>query len=356
MRIYKALLFCILVIGVIYSCSESNDNVDFTLDSFCDTVNIGVGNAYKSDSLFLVNPRWIRYHPDSFLIIQELRSPKMITVLDLKSNGIQKLISKGKGPGEMLSAWGIEIQGNILFVFCSQLRKVIKLSPDAERKFQILDEYLLDEKQTSKFYPLTGELSVCLSDIGDESRLVYLTKEGKLIKKFGDYPPLLNRNEVKPDNDIFASYISAIPNGSKFAVVCAYTDIIEIYDIENGLEKRIHGPLGINLEAHYVKVGPGRMTRRVPAYLTYCMVDAGLNEFMTGLVSYKGEKNKGPQLIEAYPKKILCFDWNGKPLRIFNLEFPIFTFDMDWKNKILYTVKCADESPEIVSFSLKDIL
>lgn len=356
MRKEYILIICILVTDLFYACTESKEETDFTLNSFDKSIYLKGGNRYENDSLFLGNPRWIRFHPDSFLIIQEMGSTKMLTVIDLKSNRIQKLISKGKGPGEMVSAWGIEILNKNLFVFCGQLRKVIKLSPGNDRRFHITDEFMLDEKQSKGPYPLNDNLLVCLSNIGDDNRLAYLTGEGKIIKKFGDYPPLLNGDQVKPDNDIFGSYISANSDGSKFVVVCAYTDIIEIYDTEKGLERRIHGPLGINLEAHYVKVGPGRMTRREPGYLTYCMADANFVEFWTGFISYKGEKNKGPQLTEAYPKQIFCFNWKGKPLRIINLEFPVFAFDVDWENKILYSIKCDEESPELVSFSLNDIL
>jgi len=356
MRKKNAQIIFILITVLLNSCTESRVETEFTLNSFDKSFYLKDGQSYENDSLFLGNPRWIRFHPDSFLIIQEMGSAKMLTVIDLKCNMIQKLISKGKGPGEMISVWGIEILNKDLYAFCGQLRKVIKLSPGKDRRFNIIDEFMLDEKQSKGTYPLTENLLVCLSNIGDVNRFTYLTGEGKIIRKFGDYPTLLNSDQVKPDNDIFGSYISANSNGSKFVVVCAYTDIIEIYDTEKGLERRIHGPLGINLEAHYVKVGPGRMTRREPGYLTYCMADANIDEFWTGFISYKGEKNKGPRLTEAYPKQIFCFNWKGKPLRIINLEFPVFAFDVDWGNKILYCIKCDEESPGLISFSIKDIL
>lgn len=356
----KANLFLIIVISVvciIYSCSNSKpDGADFKEESFRKTFLLAEGRMYKNDSLFIGHPTSIRFHPDSFLIVQCMSTQKLVKIVDLKSNIIQEVIPQGKGPGEIIVPWGIEIIGKDLYVFCGQLRKVIKLTPDINRKFKIAEEFSLDEKQTTRFYPLKTDLMVCLSKNGDAKRLTFLDNKGKIIKKLGDYPPLLNSKEIKGDNNIFQSAISATPDGNKIVLACTLTDVLEIYDIDKGLEKRFQGPLGIHLTITKQTVGSGKMLHHEPAYMTYRNISANANEFWVDYNGYKLEKGKRPLVSETSPKQIFCFDWEGNPLRKIEFNFPFMAFDVDWNGKVLYSLAWQAENPEIIAYPLNGIL
>ena len=105
-------IIAILFIITITSCSRSTkDNGDFSDETIKTIIHLTDGKIYSNDSLFLGYPLWLRFHPDSFLIIQEYNTPKLIKIIDLKNNQIQELIPQGKGPGEMLVSWGIYIIG-----------------------------------------------------------------------------------------------------------------------------------------------------------------------------------------------------------------------------------------------------
>lgn len=346
-----------LLCSFIISCKHSSiANLDFTETSFKDTFNIINRMVLQNDSLFIGNPTWIRFHPDSFLIVQDMGTSKLIKIIDLKTRKIQEVIPQGRGPGEMIVAWGIQTLEKDLYVFCGQLRKVIVLSPDENRKFQITKEISLDEKETTKFCPLTHNTMVCLSNFGDDNRLTFLDNNGKITKKYGNFPSVLNGENVKLDNNIFQSYIESAPNGDKFVLVCSRTDIIEIYDTEKGLIKRLHGPLGIQLNIHNKDVGIGTMINFDPSYLTYGRGDANENEFWVGYIGFNTKTIDKPSTSDVSPKKIFCFDWFGNPIRKIDLEKPFIAFDVDWKGKYLYTLEWEDNYPKIVSYSLINIL
>jgi hypothetical protein len=306
--------------------------------------------------LLLGHPTSIRFHPDSFLVVEDRGFPRLIKVIDLINNSIQELVPKGRGPGEMIVPWGIEVRGKDLYTFCGQLRKVIKFTPDTGRQFKETGEFILEEKQSPRFYPLSDNLMICLSNLGDIKRLTFLNNKGKIIKKNGDYPSLLNDDDVKPDNDIFFSAISATPDGNKFVLACTKTDVLEIYDAEAGLEKRYQGPVGIKLTVTKVKAGYGFMVLPEPRYDTYSSIIGGANEFWVSYNGFKIERQKPPSRSEQYPKQIFCFNWKGRPIRKIESDVPIMSFDIDWVNKILYSLELHNGNPEITLHSLNEII
>lgn len=357
MKSYSNSLIIVIVSCLITSCSgRKAGKADFNEQSFRETSHLSNGEIYKNDSLFAGNPRWIRFHPDSFLILQDMGTPKLVKIIDLKSNKVQEVAPHGRGPGETVTAWGIDIVDNDLYVFDGQMRKVIVYAPNNERKFQITKEFKLDERHTTSFYPLSKDLLVCLSDNGEKERLTLLNMEGKIVKKMGDYPPLLNSNGIASDNNIFYSMITGIPNGDKIVLACTSTDVLEIYNTETGLIRRIQGPVGIQLTVTKKNIGIGYMLHTDPRYATYGMADANANEFWVEYSGYKAESEIRPSTGDLYPKRIFCFDWEGNPIRILEFDYPVITFDVDWNNKILYSLILKDNYTEIASYSLINIL
>ncbi len=83
------------------------------------TLNSNDAKKYTNDSLFLGNPLELKFHPEGFIVLQEFQLQRQITVIDLKTGNVQQLVSRGRGPNEMLSARNITIQdGNIWVHTC----------------------------------------------------------------------------------------------------------------------------------------------------------------------------------------------------------------------------------------------
>lgn len=341
-----------------YSCSNSNiEELSFNENSFKEVIRMPIGKKYINNNLFLGDPRWIRFHPDSFLIIQEIGTSNLVTIIDLRTNGIQKMIPIGKGPGELISAWGTEVFDGESFTYSRPMGKIVKYAPDHNRKFQIIDEFKFHGMEPMDVLPLKKNCFVSLSSLDSDKRLTFYDGQGNIINQMGDFPAFISKNGKKGDNDIFSSYMTSKPDGDKILLACAYTDILEIYDAETGLVKRIHGPLGIKLEVNTINIGVGTMSRRDPSILTYCKVEASKHEFWVGYLGFERNKVSGPKLSDVFPRRIFCFNWNGKPLRIIEFNSSMFAFDIDWKGKMMYAVEINEFSePAIVSYDLTDIL
>ena len=181
-------IIMLTLIMVISSCSK---NSKFTESSFKYSFNLNNGVKYQNDSLKLWNPITLKFHPDSFLIFSD-DNRNLLKIIDLKTNAIQELIPRGHGFGELVTAFNIELNGRDIYIFCPLLGKIVKLSPDENRKFKVLKEFNIEEKGTLRFFPLKKDLFVCLSRMGEENRVTYFDEAGKNLKKFGDYPPFLN--------------------------------------------------------------------------------------------------------------------------------------------------------------------
>jgi hypothetical protein len=355
MKIKRKINWVILTVGLICSCSNQNGlTPDFNENSFKESVPLQNGEKYRNDSLFFGIPYYLKFHCDSFLIYLDLKTTKKVKIIDLKNKRIQEVISSGRGPGEMLAPWGLEVIGKDVYVFCLQLVKVIKLSPDKNRNFHVTEEFKLEEMHTTSFHPLTKDLFVCTSNIGDVNRLTFLNSKGEIIKKLGDYPAI--NGQLKPDNEIFSSFISGTPEGDKIILACNSIDVLEIYNTKDGLIRRLHGPVGIQQTVSYENIGAGFHLIRDPNFSTFGPIQANKDEFWVCYTGYKFEKDVPATINDTFPKRIYCFDWKGNPIRKMELDYTFHGFDIDWNGKVLYTLEIRNGNPEIFRYSLINIL
>ena len=134
----------------------------------------------------------------------------------------------------------------------------------------------------------------------------------------------------------------------KVAVCYYWTDLIEIYDKEGKLDKRIHGPEHIypHFEGHidgemsFSKTVPGRSRDAF-----YCPVSVGDNIFV--LFNGKFPNEEGYNVLA---NQIFVFDWDGKPQKIYELDRGISNMDVDEKNKKIYGIS-DDPEYQVIEFS-----
>jgi len=348
---------CAVLSCIVFSCGHGKGNEDlFSEGSFNTRIDLRDGRQLVVDDLFLGQPASITFHPDSFLIVDKTDSPMLISIIDLKNNKTQELIPRGRGPGEMLVSRGVTIVDRDIYLYCVQLSKVIILTPAGDRSFCITNEFFIDEKQSGCLHPLSRDRTVCLSAVGDENRFTLLNGNGRILEKFGGYPQFLNDDEIKANNDIFQSVIASTPDGERFVTVCSKTDLFELYDVDAGLQSRFQGPLGLKHFVEATSMGSGYMLRPEPHYKTYRPLIANKDEFWAGFIGHRIERGKGLTLADQCTKKIFCFDWEGKPLRMFSLEFPAVYFDVDWNEKSLYALELHENDLVITTYDLDNYL
>jgi hypothetical protein len=347
-------IFIIIFLAIILtSCSKnSKKNPDFKLSSFIEKINIKNGSFLFDDKIELMDPRKLRYHPDSFLVIQELGTNKMIKIIDLKTGNIQKILKKGKGPKEVISAWGVYIIGRNIWVFGSKQKKLIKISPADNRKFEISNEFILDDKYVFGG-TMNSDTSYIALSFGDSTRLSFFNNNGELTKKMGGFPSFINDKTISPNNDIFDSTVAASKNGKKIVLACYDTDIIEIYDIKKGLQHRLQGPYGHSFSINKKTIeGNFTMFLHEPMFYAYGNAigrDEGFYIGYRGLVNPTRRKLESSN--EGYPNKIFYFNWDGQPLKLFEFEQHLIAFDLNTEENKMYCIIRTPE-PKIKVFNL----
>ncbi|MEL7587112.1 MAG: BF3164 family lipoprotein [Prolixibacteraceae bacterium] len=112
------------------------------------------------------------------------------------------------------------------------------------------------------------------------------------------------------------------------AIAYRFADVFAIVDDRGKVISAVHGPDNILQDPDYSKIDQVLTTSDIRSdneYI-YCM--------------YSGEKRmetKGGELTPNYAKKILVYNWEGNPVAVLNLEYPLVSFDVDSQNNLLYT-------------------
>ena len=348
-------IILLVVFLILHSCDNIEKvKVDFEENSFPEEVYFDAkGEEYFNPNLILLNPNFILYHPDSFLIIHDLGAPFLIKIVDMETGVIQEVIRKGRGPHEMLVAWGTRLIDNDVWVFGAQLKKMCRLKVDENRRFYVSDEVSIKDKGVPEVIALSEEMFVGLSSYGDENRLTYYNSRGEIIKRMGQFPPLNNNSSFKVGNsNIFLSAMNSSSSGDKVVLACLNTDIIEIYDVNKGIVKRLHGPEGVQISAKKKDVGPGFMVVTTPKFKSFrkgIWSDDG--EFWLPYLGYMPKKGGERSRENIYVKKIFCFDWNGNPVKKIEFSVPFLSFAVNKSEGKIYCL-LEEEEPKIIIYSM----
>ena len=119
-----------------------------------------------------------------------------------------------------------------------------------------------------------------------------------------------------------------------------FTDLIEVYDYSGHCIKRMRGPHQIELVMDLQSAGDGYTTAKTRKGETYKCYSSPVHAGEEVFVLYFGELSEDYQERDF---KIIVFDWNGKPLRMYELDTHLFTFSVDYENKIIYGITNSPE-------------
>jgi hypothetical protein len=323
-----------------YQNSESIDWTDFK------TIELLKGNVVTFDSM-IMKP-WLLQVYDTLLITCNLNTDKLLHVFDLKNRKqIAQYIPMGQGPTEML---------NPFFIPNDSVIMLFDLGKSIISKYNILD--FMDSVDPSPFEQIKlseGIMSemVLVEDgiIGSpyhpEHAFYKFDKSGNEIRIFGERPV----SDITYSNvEIVDAYRSVLTSNSidKVAVCYYWTDLIEIYDKDGKLKKRIHGP--DHFYPHFKGYTDGGMiySKTIPgtsrdAY--YSPVSVGENIFV--LFNGKDPNEAGYNILAD---RIFVFGWDGTPRKIYELDRGISNMDVDEKNKKIYGIS-DDPEYQIIEFS-----
>ncbi|RHJ93004.1 BF3164 family lipoprotein [Parabacteroides bouchesdurhonensis] len=181
-------------------------------------------------------------------------------------------------------------------------------------------------------------------------RITLFDENGNFIKTAGEFPPF--QKELTPFESIEGFYCSIVLSPYKNFIYLFYkqTDLIEQYDLEGNLIKRIHGPEHFFPEVKEASKNDMTHVSSIPekskdAY--FCPVVT--NDKMYVLYSGAYFDPKQPTYLM---KHLFVFNNDGTPIQRYLLDQSIFCFAVNEETNKLYGIS-NDPEFHIVEYSLK---
>ncbi len=265
----------------------------------------------------------------------------------------KKYLRKGKGPSEALGVFNFGIIGEKIWIqdvmlkklLFNNLKEILGKNEDLRfKEFKVNDFYYdIDFMDSSSFYAVGNLYSKYKVD---EVKLPESTK----VKSFGEFEFIPEEIPVDALKDSYLSYVCLRPSGEKLVLAYRYTDVIEIYDINEKSWIAIQGPEVFNVEFEVGKNSFGNNfmektsnTRRAYNYGTVS------DNFIYLLYSGK-ERNENWSISNC----IFVFDWDGKPVAKLNLDRNISKFAITNDEKTIYAYD--ENNGNIIKADLNNLL
>lgn len=352
MRMLKRYLYLFLLGMLLLSCSHEKKQ-------FADAILIG-NNDFKEylnlkaeksglDSMLLA-PIQLQIY-DTVLAIMNSRADKMVHLFSLNSKKkIAEHISVGQGPNDMLVPRFIENSAHSMQLSDLMTSTVVKY--DLCDFFKPEEAFCIERISLKK--RVFGEVRL-LGDkyVGPARKASYLLNmydaNGEVVDSIGRCPEVTWETTDSEKINMY-SFSFTTNSHDKIAVCYNWTDLIDIYDGNGNLSKRIHGPK--RFVSCFKEFNDGKVISSSPVKgqtrdAFFCPVDMG-DEFWV-LFSGKSESEENYSILA---NQILVYGWDGSPRKILNLDQGVFSIAVDKKNKKIYGIS---DSPEfhIVEFPYK---
>lgn len=351
---YSNVLFVSLLL--LCSCSVNKSYVEdgvikYSLNDFKSVKINNNAGTLVSDDVSFGRSAFIKAVNDSIIAVKLTRSPEQVILHNLNSGKNQTAVITGKGPLEMLrvATMSITADGDLMLVG-SRDKKVMRTHwNDSDTIGMTKFECFLPEDVMNGVSANSGKV-IGIPFFLDNTRAIITTPNDSSYITFGSFPSIEMPDSVKANNSIFQSDIAYSYKNNCAILTNKSWNIIELYNLENGVSKTLVGPDEINARIIEKKIPNGRYFQQDPFWIYFKCVSAGPDTFSVG---YIGTKVKKEDDFEKKINRILEFDYSGKPLRCFSFDHDIDAFDIDYSNRIIYTIEEKDD-PLIMKYTLPD--
>jgi WD40 repeat protein len=307
----------------------------FNEKDFAELVNLK-GSVLQVDTM-IMKPAGINV-VDNLLFLTNINTEYIFEVYDLNTHKkINECIKHGNGPGEMLYPVIVNLTKDSLWIFDRHLQFLHNYrtkdfisgsNPESVRKIR-LDNY-------SEVTVLPDNRIIASPDMNADRMFAYYDLNAKRLESKGEYP---DKNLSAIDHIMSHRFEYTTNLNDRIFVCYTYNNIIEIYDGAGDLVKRRYGPNEVQSKpvVKYRTTKDGiSVGSIVPGSMNICYfapVSVGNEVFVT----YVGAPN---EKTVSFPrnKKILVFDFEGNPLRIYNLDIPVGYFAVDAEKRIIYGI------------------
>jgi hypothetical protein len=339
----------VLILGVflISSCGDWNRyemSTSITEEDFSTHSLTGVRVEFND---LIMNPNQLMIY-DTLLITCNQSTSKLFHIFDLKTKKkIGESVLMGQGPMEMIQPYFIA-DCDTVTVYDMMTTVVSRYVPKEFISNPVptpVQQVKLSERIFSKMAFLGDHI------IGSPYHPKYpfylFSKNGEKTGTFASYPI---SGLTYSDVEIVEAYRADIVTNrnDKVAFCYNFTDLIEIYDKNGTLKKRIHGPG--KFFPHFKEFTDGVMITAKPVEekyraAFYSPVNIGDHFFV--LYNGRNIRDKGFTMLA---QQILVFDWDGNPIKRYLLDQGVSSITVDQKNKKIYGISNHPEY-HIVEFS-----
>jgi hypothetical protein len=342
-----------IFILLFYSCHVSDryrDVEKFTLQDIPQTVSL-TGEQIDFDAM-IMSPKYITV-VDTVLIITNRNTENFIHCFDVKNRKkLTESIARGNGPEDMLDAKNAQLVDTFIWIFDMQkqmIRQYGKHDICLSQNPKSLNNVRPQEGFFDAVLALPGQDKFIASTVQpDKKRFALFDKSGYMLTEFGDFPESNASMTSIEAVQSFTGYLTC--SNDKFIFVCNQTDLIELYNLDGKLNKRLHGPDGFfpHMKQKSVEGGgivvSGIEGKSREGYFSPVVYGNELWVLYDGRNSYSDPNH----LMNA----IIVFDLTkGKPVRLIKLDKAIFSFAVDGKNNVIYGIS-SDPEYHIVRFDL----
>ena len=344
--------YIILFLIVLVACSDKNGSnyQDATIIEYKDFASIQklVGKVFLSDKEVLKPMRV--YVCDTILVTMNPMEKKLFHLFDLNSKRkIGQRISLGQGPNEMIRPSIIKFDENQIIIF--DVASFTLFTYDTA-DFISKEITLPVERRTLELqaYGEIGMLADCLigSTYNPKNQFVKFNNAGNKVGEFVYYPVVTDLSYTD-DEKLEAFKFSFVTNMKDRIAVCyKWTDLIDIYDQNGQLRKRIHGP-----EHSYARFKEFHNGDAIAATPDKENKDSYFFPYNVGddfFVLFNGKPWNPDAKEMELPDRIFVFGWDGSPQKIYSLNQGIINFAVDKLHKKIYGISSSPEF-HIVEFS-----
>lgn len=339
----KYILFYIIIISCLFSCKENRyKNAETITRSDFKETRVLNGERIEFNDL-LMKPVSITYR-DSLLYMKNRSTENYFHVFNPYTlSKIGEFGAFGNGPNDFMEPVIIQSDDHWLWILNQMKRSLSRYKIDfKEGEIEIIENNKIAfDDHVDQLAVLDNNTIIASMMKPEDKKFYFFNGQGELTATGGEYPEsgieFTNFEKIEG----FMCQIAVNHKYKRIFVSHKQTDLIEIYDFDGKLLHRKHGPdhffpvVKQTSDGDMVKVRSNPGTSRdgyfSPKY-------AGEEVF----VLYSGVVFNGSNAMYQIDQ-IYVFDWEGTPLKIYKLDQPIFNFDVDVKNRVIYGLSAEPE-------------
>lgn len=311
----------------------------FTVKSFKERKLL---NSSKLELGTVLAPLFIFFH-DSLLFVVSDGLDENISVYNAAKDysPLGSFVQRGAGPEEMLSVSRMDFNPDGTFwaqdIVRGQLKK-LELVLRTDTVYSITRESIsLRWPELNVFFIYPDKVGITTQDINPLSRFYVHDMQGNRKREVGEYPSYEREIPATAMVEVFNGWVSVHPDKTKFLLAYEWTDLVEIYNSEFDLVKRIHGPHIFLPEFELKARGSSTVMRRKADMTKFAYQGlTSSNEVIFLLYANGKTVPKGAGDEDFHFNTIVTMDWDGNPQALYELDHKVISICVDWKRRIIY--------------------